>query len=71
MLDEMENASKFSIILEYKYPWPCRFFHFSFHATLVVEMKYEENYMGFPIPKVWQILMHFIRSFHQAHSSYF
>ena len=30
------------------------------------EMKNEKNYMGFRIPKIWQILKHFARSFHQA-----
>ena len=32
------------------------------------EMKDEKgkNYMGFYIPKIWQILKHFARAFHQA-----
>ena len=34
-------------------------------------MKKEKNYMGFLIPKVWQILNHFAGAFHQAQTSYF
>ena len=68
-----EKDSKFVILLEYENP--CRFFRFSFHATLFfplmnalvyVEMKNEKNYMGFRIPKIWQILKRFAGTFHQA-----
>ena len=31
----------------------------------------EKNYMGFCIPKLWQILKHFARAFRQAQTSYF
>ena len=34
-------------------------------------MKNEKNYMGFLIPKEWQILKHFAGAFHQAQNSYF
>ena len=34
-------------------------------------MKNEKNYMGFLIPKVWQILKPFAGAFHQAQTSYF
>ena len=34
-------------------------------------MKKEKNYMGFLIPKVWQILKCFAGAFHQAQTSYF
>ena len=34
-------------------------------------MKNEKNYVGFFIPKIWQILKHFAMSFHQALTSYF
>ena len=34
-------------------------------------MKNEKNYMGFHIPKVWQILKRFAGAFHQAQTSYF
>ena len=34
-------------------------------------MKNEKNYMGFRIPKVWQILKHFTGAFHRAQTSYF
>ena len=34
-------------------------------------MKNEKNYMGFHIPKVWQILKHFVGAFHWAQTSYF
>ena len=34
-------------------------------------MKNEKNYVGFLIPKVWQILKHFVGAFHQAQTSYF
>ena len=30
------------------------------------EMKNEKNYVDFHIPKIWQILKHFSRAFHQA-----
>ena len=29
-------------------------------------MKNEKNYLGFRIPKLWQIVKHFAMSFHQA-----
>ena len=35
------------------------------------EMKNEKNYMGFHIPKVWQILKRSAGAFHQAQTSYF
>ena len=34
-------------------------------------MKKEKNYMGFHIPKVWQILKRFAGAFHWAQTSYF
>ena len=30
-----------------------------------------KNYAGFHIPKIWQNLKYFARSFHQAYTSYF
>ena len=39
--------------------------------TNLNEMKNEKNYMGFHIPKIWQILKHFAMSFNQAKTSYF
>ena len=33
----------------------------------LLEMKNEKtSYLGFPIPKIWQILKHFARQCHQA-----
>ena len=80
MLDEMfqQNASKFAILLEYENPRS--FFRFSFRATLFfplmnslvyveyssTKLKNEKNYVGFRIPKIWQILKHFAGTFHQA-----
>ena len=33
--------------------------------------KRKKNYLGFRIPKVWQILKSFVGAFHQAQTSYF
>ena len=35
------------------------------------EMKNEKTYMGFRIPKIWQILKPFAGTFHQAKVSFF
>jgi len=35
------------------------FFHFCYFILFPHEMKNEKNYVGFHIPKIWQILKHF------------
>ena len=78
MLDEIDykKVSKVSIFLEYKNP--TRFFRFSFQANLDfffncrcllglgMSKKNDKIYLGFLIPKIWQILKLFSRQFHQT-----
>ena len=37
----------------------------------VAQNEKQKIYVGFHIPKIWQILKHFAGTFHQAYSSYF
>ena len=37
----------------------------------LLKMRNEKIYLGFHIPKIWQILKRFTQQFHQAYDSYF
>ena len=72
----LKKFQKFPFFLEYKNP--TRFFRFSFQANLDfffncrcllglgMSKKNVKTYLGFLIPKIWQILKSFPRIFHQA-----
>ena len=46
----------------------CHIFGTRKHSTIFFSLKWKmkKNYLGFLIPKIWQILKHFARQFHQA-----
>ena len=75
MLDEMFqwNALKFAILLEYKNPHSLFVFQIYYvdieqgalirrENKVAGNEKRKKNYVGYCIPKIWQILKHFTRT---------